>query len=102
MANGPSHPDGESVRRALESARNSEDGRVDERVARLLETAITELWRVMQSQPDTYILTKDEFALFNYFRDRFGDSPVARRAVERFWNNFQGSPSDIDGYLNTP
>lgn len=98
MANSPSTPDGEAVRRALESARNSEDGCLDERVNELLETAIGELWLAILSQPDSYILTKDEFALFNYFRDKFNNS-IAQRAVKRFWDNFHGSPSEIDGYV---
>ncbi|EER28191.1 hypothetical protein D8B26_006867 [Coccidioides posadasii str. Silveira] len=99
MANSPNIPNREAVRRALESARNSEDGQIDPRVSAILETAIGELWRKLQSQPDTYVLSRDEFALFNYFRDRFRDSPIAQRAVERFWNNFRGAPSDIDEFI---
>lgn len=99
MANSPSMPNSETVRRALESARNCDDGQLDPRMSLILETAISELWRKIQLHPDTYVLSGDEFALFNYFRERFGDSPVARQAVERFWNNFRGAPSDIEGYL---
>ncbi|PGH05628.1 hypothetical protein AJ80_08320 [Polytolypa hystricis UAMH7299] len=98
MANSSSTPDGETVRRALESARNSENGHIDARVNTILNNAINELWRRVQAQPDSFVLSRDEFALFNYFQDRFRGSTVAQRAVERFWNNFQGSPSDIDGY----
>ncbi|KAI1925324.1 hypothetical protein LOZ58_003489 [Ophidiomyces ophidiicola] len=100
MANSAAMPNNEAVRRALESARSSEDGQIDPRVSAILEIAIGELWRKVQTQPDTYVLSRDEFALFNYFRDRFRDSSIAQRAVERFWNNFRGTPFDIDAYLN--
>lgn len=86
------------VRQALDRARNSDDGRIDPQTSAILETAIGELWRKIQAQPDSYVLSRDEFALFNYFRERFRGSPIAQRAVERFWNNFQGDASDIDGY----
>lgn len=78
----------DAVRRALERARNSEDGQLDTQTTAVLEGAINELWRNIQAQPDTYVLDADEFALFNYFRDRFRDSPIAQRAVARFWDNY--------------
>ncbi|OAX81389.1 hypothetical protein ACJ72_04269 [Emergomyces africanus] len=93
MANNSSIPDPETIRVALEEARNSEDGRIDSRITTILEAAIGELWRKVQVQPDSYILTRDEFALFNYFLDRFR-GPVAQRAVERYWNSCNGQPSD--------
>lgn len=78
-----------NVRQALERARNSSDGRIDYETTAILEDAIKELWEKVQAQPNSYILNRDEFALFNYFRDRFRGSPVAQRAVERFWNSVQ-------------
>ena len=99
MANGSSPVDSETVRRSLEAARNAEDGQIDPRVNAILESAISELWGRVQARPDDYVLNRDEFALFNYFQERFRGSAVAQRAVERFWNNFRGSPSDIDGYI---
>jgi len=98
MTNTVSSPDRDTVRRALEEARNSDDGHINPHTSAILESAIRELWHKIQAQPDSYILSRDEFALFNYFRDRFRGSPIAQRAVERFWNNFQGNVSDIDGY----
>ncbi|EER37689.1 conserved hypothetical protein [Histoplasma capsulatum H143] len=93
MANNASIPDPETIRVALEEARNSEDGSIDPRMTSILETAIGEVWRKVQADPDTYILTRDEFALFNYFLDRFR-GPVAQRAVERYWNNCNRHPSE--------
>ncbi|KAK2735967.1 hypothetical protein FQN57_001040 [Myotisia sp. PD_48] len=99
MANIPNSTNTETVQRALETARNSEGDEIDTTVSAILEAAINELWRKIGLQPNSYILTRQEFSLFNYFRDRFRNSLVAQQAVERFWNNFRGEPSDIDGYL---
>lgn len=78
----------QAVRQALERARNSEDGQLDPQTTGVLEGAIKELWRNIQAHPDTYVLDADEFALFNYFRDRFRDSPIAQQVVARFWDNY--------------
>jgi hypothetical protein len=82
-----------AIRQALERARNCEDGTVDAQTTALLEAAITELWTRIQRDPDTYVLTRDEFALFNYFLERYRGSTVAQRAVARFWDNYHGSPN---------
>ncbi|KAJ5370144.1 uncharacterized protein N7496_006236 [Penicillium cataractarum] len=79
------------IRQALERARNCEDGTVDPQTTAILEAAITELWTRIQADPDSYVLNPDEFALFNYFLERYRGSTVAQRAVARFWNNYQGS-----------
>lgn len=77
-----------AIRQALERARNCEDGSVDAQTTATLEAAITELWARIQRDPESYILSRDEFALFNYFLERYRGSTVAQRAVARFWNNF--------------
>ncbi|KAF2184365.1 hypothetical protein K469DRAFT_579529 [Zopfia rhizophila CBS 207.26] len=79
-----------SLQRALEIARNSEGG-VDQAITAFLERKLGELWARLQAQPNTYVLTKDEFALFNYYRQRFGNSEIATSAIKRFWDNYQGS-----------
>lgn len=81
-----------SIPRALEIARNSEGG-VDPVIANYLEKAIQEVWARLHSQPQTYIFTKDEFSLFTYYGARFQNSEIARRAVQRFWNYYQGNSS---------
>ena len=85
-----------SISRALELVRNSESGDVPPAANATLERAINDIWRRIQANPNSYIMTKDEFAVFNYHRDRFSGSDVARRAVGRFWDHFQGDGSGID------
>lgn len=83
-----------TIQRALEIARNSE-GVVDPTVSSCLERSLREVWARLEANPDNYVLAKDEFALFNYFRHRFTNSNIAQRAVQRFWDNYQGNPRDL-------
>lgn len=84
-----------TTRQALELVRNSEDAPASAFSA--LERAISELWARIQASPTTYVMSANEFAVFNYYRSRY-TTPVARDAVARFWNNFKGNASDIDGW----
>jgi len=78
-----------TIQRALEIARNSE-GSVDPNIADYLERAVSDLWANLEAAPDSYLMNKDEFALFTYFRYRFSNSEIAESAVRRFWDNYQG------------
>ncbi|EMF08317.1 uncharacterized protein SEPMUDRAFT_24013, partial [Sphaerulina musiva SO2202] len=75
-----------NYQRALDIARNSE-GDLDPSVSAYLEDALTDIWRRLMIQPDDYIMTKDEFAVFNFYRGRFDDNEVAENAVARYWAN---------------
>ncbi|KAJ5762741.1 hypothetical protein N7533_001422 [Penicillium manginii] len=86
-----------TIKECLEAARNAE-GLVDGHKAEILEAAITQLWTRMQHDPDDYNLTRDEFALFNYFIGRFRGSTIAQRAVARFWSNYS---SDLQSSKTT-
>ncbi|KAB8075061.1 hypothetical protein BDV29DRAFT_190525 [Aspergillus leporis] len=92
MANSTSSATQSNVLQSLERARNCEENEEDRNI---LDNAVTELWWRVQSQPDTYVFTPDEFALFNYFVARFQGSFVARRAVARFWDNYRGNGSRL-------
>ncbi|PLN80874.1 hypothetical protein BDW42DRAFT_194084 [Aspergillus taichungensis] len=90
----PSSTNQIGFRQALEEARDRDDENIPPHIKKVLETAIDELWTRVQSQPDSYVLDRDEFALFNYHRERFRGSPIAQRAVARFWDNYRrDSPS---------
>ena len=84
-----------TIQRALNIARNSESV-VDPTASSYLERSLRDLWGRLEAAPDTYVLTKDEFALFNYFRHRFTASNVAQSAVQRFWDSYQGDPRDFE------
>lgn len=86
-----------TLAKALDIVRNNEEGQVHPSVTAVLEKALGDVWRRIQAQPSTYVMSRDEFAVFNYHRNRFKDSQVAQQAVARFWNHFQGDPSQING-----
>ncbi|KAF2223581.1 hypothetical protein BDZ85DRAFT_178192, partial [Elsinoe ampelina] len=75
-----------TIQLALEIARNS-DADVDPTVWRFLEGQVTDLWSRIQTHPGSYVMTKDEFALFNYFIYRFNNSDLTEKAIARFWQH---------------
>lgn len=79
-----------TIQTALDIARNSE-GEVEPTISAYLEHALQIVWTKLSHAPDSYVLTKDEFALFNYFRPRFANSELAQRAVRRFWNHYRAT-----------
>lgn len=83
MAN--AEPDAETMRQALEVARDTE-GEIPPNISAILEAAVATLWRRIQTQPDTYLMSTGEYSLFTYFQERFQDE-VARRARERYWDS---------------
>ena len=82
--------DAANIRRALEIARDTENGLLDANVSAILQTAIGSVWRRIQAQPDTYIMTRVEFSVFNYYRSRFQGNNTAQRAVQRYWDSHHG------------
>lgn len=85
-----------TVARALDMIRNSDDGQVPSSVNAVLERALGEIWNRISLQPNSYVMSRDEFTIFNRYRSRFDSNRVAQQAVARFWNNFQGSRSEIN------
>ncbi|EMC97114.1 hypothetical protein BAUCODRAFT_68819 [Baudoinia panamericana UAMH 10762] len=75
-----------NLQRALDIARNTE-GELDLSVRDYLERALVDIWGRIKQQPDAYILTKDEFAVFNYYIQRFEAYPEAEPAISRYWQH---------------
>ena len=78
-----------SLAQAVYIAQNSSGG-VDQRLAQYLERKLSEVWGKLNAQPNSYVFPSDEFALFNYYKSRFGDSDIVRNATKRYWDNHQG------------
>jgi len=83
----PSAQSTTTVAEALEIARESEEGARDPTVSSLLETAVTAIWSKIEAQPTSYVMTRDEFAVFNYFQHRFEGLPLASAARKRYWDH---------------
>jgi hypothetical protein len=76
-----------TIQKALDIARASQ-GDVDQVICDYLEDQLREIWLCLQAEPDSYILTPDEFALFNYYRFRTPYSELGQAAIQRFWDNY--------------
>lgn len=76
-----------TVAEALEIARESPDGAQDPTVSSILEGALARIWGKVQAQPNSYVMTRDEFAVFNFFQSRFIGNKVAIAARKRYWDN---------------
>jgi hypothetical protein len=78
-----------TVAQALEIARDSPEGARDPTVISLLETALTDIWKKIEARPTSYVMTRDEFAVFNYFQDRFVGQQLAAAARKRYWDDLE-------------
>ncbi|KAH7026099.1 uncharacterized protein B0I36DRAFT_375980 [Microdochium trichocladiopsis] len=83
--------DNTEVAQALEIARESPEGAKDPVVSNILESALHSLWAKVVAQPDSYVMTRDEFAVFNYFQHRFEGNKLAIAARRRYWDNISCS-----------
>jgi len=79
--------DDASVAQALEIARESPDGSSDPTISKILEAALTRIWAKVEMHPNSYVMTRDEFAVFNFFQYRFYDNKIAVSARKRYWDN---------------
>ncbi|KIX97038.1 uncharacterized protein Z520_07152 [Fonsecaea multimorphosa CBS 102226] len=81
-----------TVRQALQMAQNSPTGELDPQILQILENYLTQLWGRIQAQPETYVMTVLEFAVFNLFRARAEfQNETARKAISRYWDSHTAS-----------
>jgi hypothetical protein len=84
-----------TYQRAIDIARNTE-GDLDPNVNAYLEKALTDIWSHIHANPTTYILSKDEFPVLNFYVQRYTDEthgPLCQQAIERYWLNAREEPS---------
>ncbi|RDA82340.1 hypothetical protein CP532_6083 [Ophiocordyceps camponoti-leonardi (nom. inval.)] len=75
------------VAQALTMARESDDEVLDPVVFEILDNALRQTWAKVMARPSTYIMTRDEFSLFNFYQHLFVGNPVAVAARKRYWDN---------------
>lgn len=85
--NSSSFPAVTSVTQALELARDSTERANDPAVKSILATELGEIWGKIQAQPTSYVMSREEFAVFNFYQDRFEGNQVAIEAKKRYWSN---------------
>ncbi|KAK4076876.1 hypothetical protein Purlil1_12531 [Purpureocillium lilacinum] len=82
-------PQDAEVAQALDIARESPDSASDPMVSQILEHALSHIWDKVKARPDSHIMTREEFAVFNYFQHRFVGDEDAVTARKRYWNNLR-------------
>jgi hypothetical protein len=85
-----SEPDQALVRRAIIIAQTATTDNLDQQTKEILALALRAIWRRLQAQPDTYVLTNLEARVFNYHQSLFRGNELARRAWARYWANTHG------------
>lgn len=85
-----------SVSQALDLVRDVEVSQADPTAVAILDAFLTALWARIQANQN-YVMSSEEFAVFNFYRTRFGNSEVARLAVGRYWSSTHGNGSGADG-----
>lgn len=91
-ANDPSPPaisDPSEVRRVVLIARDTEYHTLNQTDRELLERTNGRIWERIQAEPETYILSPDEFAVFNFYQNVWPHRPIAENAVKRYWDSQQ-------------
>ncbi|OJD34975.1 peptide-n4-(n-acetyl-beta-glucosaminyl)asparagine amidase a [Diplodia corticola] len=77
-----------TLQKALDIAREAESG-VDPNVANFLQRELDGVWSKLRAQPDSYIFTRDEYSLFNYYHQQQTGNELATKAIQRFWNHYR-------------
>lgn len=90
----------EEVTWAINLAQSSTHENLPERVRQILKDALREIWRSIQAHPNSYVMTKLEYRVFNYYQAQFLNNDIARRAKKRYWQHTYGTegPGGVDGH----
>ena len=86
-----------STAQALEQARSTDSTQLPTITAMVLERALATIWAKILAGPDVYVMSREEFAVFNFFRMRFRTSELARSAIARYWNSPHSSTTAVNG-----
>ena len=84
-----------SISKLLDIAKANHD--IPPAVTQRLERTNTEVWQKIQAHPSTYVMNKDEYAVLNYYQERYKNSRQYDQAIARFWKHFKGNPSEVNG-----
>ena len=84
-----------SATEALNITKTKPNDQVPPAVPFKLERRVAAIWRKIQTHPNSYMMTKDEYAVFTY-ATRFERDPMAQLAVARFESHHQGDLAMLD------
>ncbi len=92
-----SEPDKATIERAIIIAQSATNDNLDQQTKDILTLALRAIWRRIQAQPDTYLLTALEARVFNYHQSLFRGNELARVTWARYWANTHGM-NGINGH----
>ncbi|KAI1806019.1 hypothetical protein F4811DRAFT_184386 [Daldinia bambusicola] len=82
----------------LEIARDTPEAFDNPLIEAVLRTALEMIWQKLLDQP-RYVMSRDEFAIFNFFRSKPMDkerAQVAAKATATYWENTWGNYKDYE------
>lgn len=79
-------PTPKTVAEALELARDTPEGAADTKVREMLDAEMARIWASIEAEPKTYVMTRDEFAVFNYYGSKYVGNELAAEARGRYWS----------------
>lgn len=80
--------DEDQVNQSLEAARDNPEGLHEHKVKLVLESALGEIWKKIEANPNEYIMTRTELAVFNFFQYKTlptAQARMARVARANYW-----------------
>ncbi|KAL9630372.1 MAG: hypothetical protein Q9164_006452 [Protoblastenia rupestris] len=69
-----------------------ESAEVFDEVLATLEGALQHVSRRIEAQPETYIMSVEEYSVLNYFQDRWKHNRLFGQAIFRFWKKLTARP----------
>ncbi|KAI9794790.1 MAG: hypothetical protein M1816_002918 [Peltula sp. TS41687] len=96
----PTISDLAELRRALGIAQNTEYDMLDPAVRDLLVRTNARIWERIHVEPESYVLSTDEFPVFNFYHQAWNDwnghREIGQAAVRRYWDSqSQGDPNGL-------
>ena len=82
-----------SVIDLLDAVRENPEALYDPQIKFILDEALRDVWSNILREPTSYVMTRDEFAVFNFFQHLHLDEEralIARTARANYWNTIKG------------
>ncbi|KAI2605792.1 uncharacterized protein GGS25DRAFT_356745 [Hypoxylon fragiforme] len=90
---------------ALDMVRKCPEALNNDIIRGALDRTLDSIWMKIYAAPSSYVMTRDEFSIFNFFRHRdaeLGRAELAMEATRRYWDNLDVPPENASTYVNLP
>jgi hypothetical protein len=77
-----------TVEQALRQVQDNPNGSANAQAKAVLLKEVTRIWRNIQAEPGSYVMSNLEFAVFNCYRNNPDyHNTTGQQAVQRYWNH---------------